>query len=284
MNCADADADTGESADAGEVFLRAFHDRSPGGQSVVAGAGRTPEGATGHQVLAARVAGARAVLDLGCADGALLELLAGQGAEVLAGVDLSGAELELARGRPALARAELHQGRAQQLPFADGTFDAVVSHMALMLMADVDRVAREAARVLRPGGVLAAAVGGGAVEGGVLDLFRTLSRPYFAAVPPERRLPRLGDPRTRSREGLDEVLGPVGFGPVSWEETRIEWGGAPADAWQAVTRIFYDLAALDAQQAAALRAEFEDACRALPAADGRIACGLRLNIAVAHLN
>ncbi|GAA2794272.1 hypothetical protein GCM10010441_19410 [Kitasatospora paracochleata] len=92
------------SAAAAEDLLRAFHSRTPGRQSAVVEARPTPDGATGHQVLAECVAGARCVLDLGCADGALLELLAAQGAEVPAGVDLSVGELEPARRRPASAR------------------------------------------------------------------------------------------------------------------------------------------------------------------------------------
>ena len=139
------------SSDAAEMFLRDFHNNGPGRQSVNMERAPLADGRTGYQVLAAEVAGARRVLDLGCADGALLEVLAAAGAEELAGIDLADQELALARMRPALASADLRQGRAQELPFADNSFDAVVSHMALMLMYDVDRIAAEAARVLAAG-------------------------------------------------------------------------------------------------------------------------------------
>ncbi|MFC1429798.1 class I SAM-dependent methyltransferase [Streptacidiphilus sp. N1-3] len=270
---------TTDTARRAEEFIRTFHDRTPGQQSVGAEAALTPDGRTSYQVLAARVAGAGRVLDLGCADGALLALLADQGARVLAGVDLSEAELALARSRPALADAELRQGRAQQLPFPDRSFDAVVSHMALMLMAEVEQVAGEAARVLEPGGTLAVAVGGGPVEGEGLDLFLTLARPYFRATPAERRTPRLGDRRTRTREGLDEILAPAGFAPVSWDSVTIDMGGTPEDVWKSTVWTFYDADELDRDQLAELRAAFLAEARPLLSPEGRLACGMRISIA-----
>ncbi|WP_445527562.1 class I SAM-dependent methyltransferase [Streptomyces cyslabdanicus] len=271
------------SSDAPEMFLRDFHNNGPGRQSVNTERAPLADGRTSYQVLAAEVAGARRVLDLGCADGALLEVLAAAGAEELAGIDLADQELALARMRPALTCADLRQGRAQELPFADNSFDAVVSHMALMLMHDVDRIAAEAARVLAPDGRLAIAVGGGAVDGQAMSLFLTLARPYFKAASPERSIPRLGDGRARSREGLDELLGPAGFAPVSWDTVVIDLGGTPEQVWDYTTEAFYDMVVLDPEQTASLRAEFLAAAPALLDADGRIPSGMRLNIATTRL-
>ncbi|MGW1180821.1 class I SAM-dependent methyltransferase [Streptomyces drozdowiczii] len=268
---------------AAEAFLRTFHDNGPGQQSVGVQGAPLADGRTGYQVLAAQVAGARRVLDLGCADGALLEVLGAAGAEELAGIDLSGQELALAHARPALRGADLRQGRAQELPFADGSFDAVVSHMALMLMHDVDRVAAEAARVLVPGGRFAVAVGGGAVEGEALSLFLDLARPYFRAAPPERSMPRLGNPKVRKRETLDELLGPAGFAPVSWDTVVLDMGGTPEEVWASNAGGLYDMVALDEEQTARLRGEFLAAAPALQDVDGRIPSGMRLNIATTRL-
>jgi ubiquinone/menaquinone biosynthesis C-methylase UbiE len=97
-----------------------------------------------------RSGGRKGVLDLGCGDGLLLEFLAREGGRLLAGVDLSPYSLALARRRPALTGARLEEGRAQELPFADDSFDACVSHMALMLMgARGDQ--RGAGRAAHPG-------------------------------------------------------------------------------------------------------------------------------------
>jgi ubiquinone/menaquinone biosynthesis C-methylase UbiE len=270
-------------AEATEAFLRDFHNRMPGRQSANATAAPLADGRTSYQVLAAEVAGARRVLDLGCADGWLLEVLAAAGAEETAGIDLSEAELAIARRRPALARADLRQGRAQELPFPDDSFDAVTSHMALMLMHDVEQVAAEAARVLAPGGRLAVAVGGGPVEGEAMSLFLQLGRPYFRAAPAERSMPRLGDRRTRTREGLDELLTPAGFAPVTWTTITLDMGGTPEAVWTTMTETFYDMEVLDADQAARLRSDFLTAAPALLDPSGRIPCGMNLNIATTRL-
>ncbi|MGW2474568.1 class I SAM-dependent methyltransferase [Streptomyces sp. NPDC001665] len=267
-----------------ETFLRDFHDTTPGQQSIGVQGAPLADGRTSYQVLAGEVAGARRVLDLGCADGALLEVLGAAGAEELAGIDLSDQELALAHGRPGLRDADLRQGRAQELPFADGSFDAVVSHMALMLMHDVDRVAAEAARVLVPGGQFAVAVSGGAVEGQALRLFLQLARPYFRSAPSERSLPQLGSGRLLTRDALDELLGPAGFAPVSWNTVVLEMGGTPEEVWVAATRSFYNMVELDEEQTASLRAEFFAAVPELLAADGRAAAGTRLNIATTRLS
>jgi SAM-dependent methyltransferase len=51
-----------------------------------------------------------------------------------------------------------YDGRAESLPFADSSFDAVVSQFALMFFEDRAAALREMRRVLRPGGRLAVAV------------------------------------------------------------------------------------------------------------------------------
>ena len=47
------------------------------------------------------------------------------------------------------------------MPFADASFDTVVSHLGLDVMAPLDAVMAEIRRVLAPGGQVAAIVGGG---------------------------------------------------------------------------------------------------------------------------
>ena len=116
-----------------------------------------------------------------------------------------------------------------------------------------------------------------------MSLFLALARPYFKAAPPERSMPRLGDSRARSREGLDELFGPAGFAPVSWDTVVIDMGGTPNQVWDSTTEAFYDMVVLDQEQTASLRAEFLTATSALLDADGRIPSGMRLNIATTRL-
>lgn len=85
-------------------------------------------------------------LDLGCGTGLFLDALAATGRTVI-GVDLSADQLRFAARRS--ARVMLADATA--LPFADGTFPAVV---AMWISTDVDypAVLAEAARVLQDGG------------------------------------------------------------------------------------------------------------------------------------
>ena len=93
------------------------------------------------------------VLDVGCGTGALAEAVAERGAAV-AGVDPSEAFLATARRR--VPQAEFRAGDAQALPYADASFDGVVSGLALNFVPDPAKAAREMRRVARPGSVVAA--------------------------------------------------------------------------------------------------------------------------------
>lgn len=99
------------------------------------------------------VAGRR-VLDIGCGTGLTLSLLPSDVKAV--GLDLSEAALAYAKTRA--PHAELVRGSAYELPFEAGSFDAVLALDVLEHLDDDMRAAREAARVLRPGGVFVATV------------------------------------------------------------------------------------------------------------------------------
>lgn len=79
-----------------EAFLRAFHAQRPAVTAEAFGASRAPDGRTSYELLGARVAGRDRVLDLGCGDGLLLEVLARDAGRRLAGVDLSSRALSRA--------------------------------------------------------------------------------------------------------------------------------------------------------------------------------------------
>jgi arsenite methyltransferase len=100
------------------------------------------------------------VLDLGSGSGTdvfcAATLVGPDGRAV--GVDITNAQLDKAR---ALSRGwtqvEYVEARIEQLPFADSSFDAILSNGVINLSPRKDRVFAEAARVLRPGGRLAIA-------------------------------------------------------------------------------------------------------------------------------
>ncbi|MFS7876518.1 class I SAM-dependent methyltransferase [Streptomyces asiaticus] len=172
--------------------------------------------------------------------------------------------------------------RVLDLGCGDGSFDACVSHMALMLMGEIEQVAAEVARVLCPGGVLACVVGGGAVGGESYERFLGLLRRTIAEAPAARRIPALGDRRTRSRDGLDEVLGPAGFGPVSWETVPIDLSGPVEEVWAAVSGL-YDLGPLDGGTVERLREAFVAEVRAMTTPEGIVPCAFTIHLATTRL-
>ncbi|ATE56566.1 MULTISPECIES: class I SAM-dependent methyltransferase [Actinosynnema] len=93
------------------------------------------------------------VLEIGCGSAPCSRWLAAQGAEPV-GLDISAGMLRhavAAAGRTGIA-VPLVQASADQLPFADASFDAACSAFgAVPFVADVASVFDEVARVLRPG-------------------------------------------------------------------------------------------------------------------------------------
>jgi SAM-dependent methyltransferase len=100
------------------------------------------------------------VLDLGSGSGTDVFCAAVQvgAAGGVTGVDFTPAQLAKAarlRDRDGFAQVRFAEARIDELPFADATFDAVVSNGVINLSVVKSRVFAEAARVLRPGGRLA---------------------------------------------------------------------------------------------------------------------------------
>jgi ubiquinone/menaquinone biosynthesis C-methylase UbiE len=135
------------------------------------------------------------VLDIGCGRGLLLigaahRLKTGKatGVDIWSNVDLSGnrpeVTLENARRAGVAERVEVMDANAQRLPFADASFDVIVSSLVLHNIPGHEgrqQAVREIARVLKPGGSVS-----------LLDLRHT--RDYVlvlrqCGLPDTRRLP-----------------------------------------------------------------------------------------------
>jgi SAM-dependent methyltransferase len=99
-------------------------------------------------------AGARTVLELGCGTGNDAGRLAGAGYAVTA-TDLSEEAIAAARARYGSTVSFMTADMTRRLPFADQSFDALMSNVALhMFPDDVTRaVFAEVGRVVRPGGL-----------------------------------------------------------------------------------------------------------------------------------
>ena len=130
----------------------------------------------------------RRVLDAGCGGGLVARELAVAGAEVV-GVDRSLGSLEVARRAVDRSIGSFRpvRGRLERLPFADGSFDAVVAADVLEHLPDLPAAVAELARVLAPGG------------GFVFDTVNRTSWSWFTAV-----------------FGLEQVLRMVPRGTHDW--------------------------------------------------------------------
>lgn len=107
---------------------------------------------------AATVVNGERVLDVACGTGVLArEILRRVGPSgSVAGIDPDPGMIEVAK--EITPSVEWRQGRAESLPFSDGSFDAVVSQFGLMFFTDRAQAIREMLRVLTHGGRLVTAV------------------------------------------------------------------------------------------------------------------------------
>ncbi|WP_115718597.1 methyltransferase domain-containing protein [Gallaecimonas mangrovi] len=101
----------------------------------------------GDWLLAALPVAATQVLDIGCGTG---HCLARVNAERRWGLDLSAAMLAQTAGK--VPDAMLIQADAEQLPFAEGSLDLVVSNLAMQWCPNLQKALNEVARVLSLGG------------------------------------------------------------------------------------------------------------------------------------
>jgi SAM-dependent methyltransferase len=227
-----------------EAFVRRFHAAHPGIT------GRALARANSYARLAALVRADARVLDLACGDGVLLAQL---GPHAI-GLDLSREELG--------AVPRVVQGRAQALPFADGSFDAVTCHLAFMLFDDVERVVAELHRVLVPGGMFAALLGGGPTATGD-DAFHR----FLAILAPHLRdAVRLGDPRTRSEAGWRDLF--AGWSEPTFTRCELDLGGTFEDVWAFVGASYE----LPSPVAGEVRVQLEEATVGMIDPTGRIPC------------
>jgi SAM-dependent methyltransferase len=122
-------------------------------------------------------------LDLATGTGAVARIAARAGADVT-GLDLAPDLIETAREHTEAEGLSVRYevGDAEALSFGDASFDVVVSTFGVMFAPDHAAVARELARVCRPGGRLGLI--SWTEDSGIGDIFRVM-KPFQAAPPPQ---------------------------------------------------------------------------------------------------
>ncbi|ODT21151.1 MAG: SAM-dependent methyltransferase [Hyphomicrobium sp. SCN 65-11] len=115
------------------------------------------------------------VLDVAAGNGNVSLAAARRWCDVIS-TDYVPALLERGRQRAAAERLKIdfQEADAEALPFADNTFDAVVSTFGVMFTPDQEKAASEMARVCRPGGKIGLA--NWTPEGFIGQLFKTLGQ------------------------------------------------------------------------------------------------------------
>ena len=122
--------------------------------------------------------------DVGCGNGAFTELLVERCRPIeVQGIDPSPQQIEFARKRHTAKIAEFRQGDAMALPFPDNRFDAAIMALVIFFVPEPAQGVAEMARVVSPGGTVAAyawdMLGGGFPMTPILAEVRALGKETF---------------------------------------------------------------------------------------------------------
>ena len=195
------------------------------------------------------------ILDVACGTGNQSIPAAKQGADVV-GIDIAPNLIEQARKRAANEnlKVQFDEGDAENLPFPDASFDAVMTMFGAMFAPRPEMVAAELLRVCRPGGLIAMA--NWTPAGFIGQMFKVIGA---HVTPPAMPSPLLWGNENTVRERLGEGIAEIDF--QTFSASFILPFGVPetVELW----REFYGpthkaFAALDENGQAALRRDLEN--------------------------
>jgi len=204
------------------------------------------------------------LLDIGCGSGYALRMAAELGAAV-SGLDLTPKLLAIARER--VPGAALTLAGMDTLPFADGGFDAAVGFNAFPFANTPETAVAEAARVVRPGGLVAATT--------FAEPERNESTALHLALEPLRASARVDGshlPYALSAPGgLETLLATAGLAPVAAGEVPLDWAHDNTDrAIRAVLASGGGAMAIEASGEAAARSALAEAITPFVQPDGAV--------------
>jgi ubiquinone/menaquinone biosynthesis C-methylase UbiE len=213
-------------------------------------------------------------IDVGCGTGAFTELLVERCAPAeVEGVDPSEAQLSFARARPVGQIARFQRGDAQALPFPEAKFDSAVMALVIFFVPDPTEGVAEMARVVCPGGTVAAYVWDMTAGGHPLEPMHTEIKAlgFTAPQPPRSDISGLEALRRLWRcAGLDEIE----TREITMQRTFADF----EDYWTTSTlaaTVCQTIAAMLPNDVELLRARMQRRLAANGA--GRITCSARVN-------
>jgi SAM-dependent methyltransferase len=213
-------------------------------------------------------------LDVGCGNGAFTERLVERCAPVaVEGIDPSEEQLAFARARAAARGARFHQGDAMAIPFPDATFDAAVMPLVIFFVPAPAQGVAEMARVVRPGGLVAAYAWDMLGDGFPYDALRVEMREIGAAVP----MPP--SPEASRRDALRDLWTDAGLEAIETREIDVQRTFTDFDDyWTTILAgpsVRAGLAAMASEEIARLEARMR--ARLPTEAAGRITVSARAN-------
>jgi ubiquinone/menaquinone biosynthesis C-methylase UbiE len=213
-------------------------------------------------------------IDVGCGNGAFSEQLVNRCAPAaVQGVDPSQGQIDFARKRPAARLAKFEIGNAMALPFADNTFDAATMALVIFFVPEPAKGVAEMARVVRPGGTVAAyawdILGGGFPQEPLRAELRTMG--IESLLPPSVEASRL--------DAMRDLWRGAGLEAVETREIEVQRTFADFEEFWEITLLGASVAPTMAAMSPADIERLKRQLRARVAADagGRVTLSARAN-------